>query len=207
MKKLLICMLSALAMLQCATAFAGNYDSTNNQVIVNESAKKTVIIARNTGAVMTDDDIVYVGQADGGFSGASFLIKEQPQVGFYTIILGGDGEKSEKTFFIGSAANLEENFANKIELKALSAIEAEDTQNQEVTKAYVSDNTVTLDNIKSIVVKYGNKYACEEFGTVTSGGGDVKLAVKLEGIPAADKDNVNVWISSTEISTKDLITE
>lgn len=76
MKKLLICMLSALAMLQCATAFAGNYDSTNNQVIVNESAKKTVIIARNTGAVMTDDDIVYVGQADGGFSGASFLIKE-----------------------------------------------------------------------------------------------------------------------------------
>lgn len=76
-----------------------------------------------------------------------------------------------------------------------------------MTKAYVSDNTVTLDNIKSIVVKYGNKYACEEFGTVTSGGGDVKLAVKLEGIPAADKDNVNVWISSTEISTKDLITE
>ena len=207
MKKLLICMLSTLTMLQCATAFAGGYDAGDNKVSVDDSTKKTVIIARNTGVKMTDDDIVYVGQEDSGFSGASFALKENPAVGFYTIILGGDGEKSAKTFFIGSAANLEENFANKIELKALSAIEAEDTQNQEVTKAYVSDNTVTLDNIKSIVVKYGNKYACEEFGTVTSGGGDVKLAVKLEGIPAADKDNVNVWISSTEISTKDLITE
>ena len=209
MKKQVICMLAAAAMLPCATAFAGGYDTGTNSVSVNDVSKKTVIIARNTGVKMTTDDIVYIAQKNyGAFNSASFMIKENPAVGFYTIMLGGDGNAASKNvFFIGSATKIEDNFADKIQLTELQNYEIESEDTSTVTKAYVSAGTVTLDNIKSIVVKYGDKYACEEFGTVTSGGGDVNLAVKLEGIPAANKDNVNVWISSTEISTEDLITE
>jgi hypothetical protein len=91
MKKVLICMLTAAAMLPCATAFAGRYDAGQNAVIVNAGDKQTVIIARNTGLTMTDDDIVYVGQEESGFpaSNAIFKLKDSPATGFYTIMFGG----------------------------------------------------------------------------------------------------------------------
>lgn len=97
-------MLAAAAMLPCATAFAGGYDTAANRVSVDAS-KKTVIIARNTGTAMTDDDIVCIAQSNYGvFDAASFMLKENPAVGFYTIMLGGDGNAATKgTFFIGSA--------------------------------------------------------------------------------------------------------
>ena len=41
MKKQLICMLAAAAMLPCATAFAGGgYDAASNNVTVDESTKR-----------------------------------------------------------------------------------------------------------------------------------------------------------------------
>lgn len=209
MKKVLICMLSALTMLQCATAFAGEYDRVDNNVIVDESTNKTVIIARNTGLTMTDDDIVYVGQEDEGFFGASaiFELKESPAVGFYTIMLGGDNqEATTRTFFIGTEEYLEDNFADRIKLEELEGYAIESEDGTTVTKAYVSQSTIPLQQAKSIVVKYGTQSVCTEFGTVTSGSGDVMLAVKLVGIPK-DTTDVQVWISSTEISTKDLIME
>lgn len=207
MKKQLICMLAAAAMLPGATVFAaGSYDESANTVTINDSTKKTVMIARNTGTTMKTADIVYVGQENNGFSGASFMIKENPAVGFYTIMMGGDGDVTKSTFFIGSTAG----FKDQIKLTALPDYEVKDGNT--VTKAYVSADSVTLDNAKSVVVTYKNEFGndtsvCEELGTVTSGGGNVRLAVKLEGIPADYKDSVNVFISSTEISTKDLITK
>lgn len=208
MKKQLICILAVAAMLPGATVFAaGSYNAAKNTVSIEDSTKKTVMIARNTGAKMTSNDLVYVGQEDDGFSSVSFTLKENLPMGFYTIMLGGDGKAADKkTFFIGKETNLENNFANKIELTALKEIVDTDANNSTVTKAYVSAAAVDLANVKSIVVKVGEQYVCQESDIVTSGPGTVMLAVKLEGIPEGDKDNVNVWISSTEISTKDLIT-
>ena len=207
MKKQLICMLAAAAMLPSATAFAaGSYDADANNVTVNDSSKKTVIIARNTGATMMSDDIVYVGQENEGFSGASaiFKLKAEPAVGFYTIMLGGDGNAATTgTFFIGSA----EQFENRTELKVIDNYEVESEDKTTVTKAYASDTDIELANVKSIVVTYGEKSVCTELGTVTSGGGTAKLAVELKDIPAANKNDVTVWVSSTEISTAALITE
>ena len=208
MKKQLVCILAAAAMLPGATVFAtGSYNPENNEVSINDTTKTTVMIARNTGAKMTSNDLVYVGQEDEGFSNVSFALKENLPVGFYTIMLGGDGKAADKkTFFIGKETNLENNFKNKIELTALKEIVDTDANNSTVTKAYVSSASVELANAKSIVVKVGDRYVCQESDIVTSGPETVMLAVKLEGIPEGDKDNVNVWISSTEISTKDLIT-
>ena len=84
--------------------------------------------------------------------------------------------------------------------------EVESEDKTTVTKAYASEDAIELVNAKSIVVTYGDKSVCTELGTVTSGGGTVKLAVELQDIPAADKDNVTVCVSSTEISTAALIT-
>lgn len=207
MKKQLICMLAAAAMLPGATVFAaGSYDK-DNKVTIDNTDKKTVMIVRNTGAKMKPDDVVYLGQANSGFSGTSaiFALKENPAVGFYTIMLGGDGDVAaeKSTFFIGTA----EDFDDKTELQELEGYVVESEDGKTVTKAYVSQSAIPLQQAKSIVVKDNTKSACTEFGTVTSGDGNVMLAVKLVGIPVANKDNVQVWISSTEISTEGLITE
>ena len=203
-------MLAAAAMLPGATVFAaGNYDVSDNKVTIDNTNKKTVMIVRNTGAPMQPADVVYLGQAHSDFFGTSaiFALKENPAVGFYTIMLGGDSNAAEKsTFFIGTAKNLEDNFANKIKLEELKGYVVESEDGTTVTKAYVSQSAISLQQAKSIVVKYGTQSACTEFGTVTSGSGDVMLAVKLVGIPI-DTTDVQVWISSTKISTKDLIME
>lgn len=206
MKKNLICMLAAVAMLPGATVFAtGSYDASANKVTIDNKDKKTVMIVRNTGATMKHDDVVYLGQANSGFSDTSaiFALKENPAVGFYTIMLGGDSNAAEtSTFFIGT----EKDFADRIELEELEGYVVESEDGKTVTKAYVSQSAIPLQQAKSIVVKDNTKSACTEFGTVTSGSGDVMLAVKLVGIPK-DTTGVQVWISSTEISTKDLIME
>lgn len=202
MKKQLICVLAAAAMLPGATVFAaGSYDPANNNVTVDENAKQTVIIARNTGSKMTDDDIVYVGQNKDGFSAATFMLKKSPAAGVYTIMLGGDGNAvTTGIFFIGNADNFND---NKVELTEIPNYEVESEDGKYVTKAYASDGVIDLANAKSIIVKYGNKSLCTEVGT--GGSGDMKLAVELNGIPIENKENVKVWISSTEVSSEPLI--
>ena len=151
---------------------------------------------------MTDNEIVYVGQEDGGFSGASaiFKLKASPDAGVYTIMLGGDGNLATTgTFFIGNA----DNFSDKIALTEIPNYEVGSEDGKYVTKAYASDGVIDLANAKSIIVKYGDKSVCTEVGTV--GSGSVKLAVELEGIPIENKENVEVWISSTEVSSEPLI--
>lgn len=205
MRKTFICMLSALSMLQCTTSFAaGSYVAAENKVTVNDSTKKTVIVARNTGTKMVDSDIVYVAQSATGFSSANFLLKANPQVGFYTVMLGGDNGTAERgTFFIGTA----DKFSERTALTVIDNYEIESSDKSTVTKAYATAGDIDLAKAKSVVVTYGETSACEELGTVGSGEASATIAVNLAGIPAAYKDNVQVYISSTEISTDALINE
>lgn len=115
-------------------------------------------------------------------------------------MLGGDGNLATTgTFFIGNA----ENFSGRIALTEITNYEVESEDGKYVTKAYASDGVIDLAKAKSIIVKYGDKSVCTEVGTV--GSGDMKLAVELEGIPIENKENVEVWISSTEVSSEPLI--
>lgn len=207
MKKVLVCMLAAASMLSGVTAFAsasGSYDSANNKVILNDSSKKTVIIAKNTGAKMTDNDVVYVGEAKEGFSAASLLLKANPAPGFYTVMLGGDGSQAEKhKIFIGADAML----ADGVRLAEIENYE-ETADGGVVTKAYATNAAIDIAQAKTVVVKYGDsQVVCEDLGTVTSDGGSIMLAVKLTGIPEACKDDVTVAISSATITTSELIVE
>lgn len=204
MKKVLVCMLAAASMLSGVTAFAsGSYDSANNKVILNDSSKKTVIIAKNTGAKMTDNDVVYVGEAKEGFSAASLLLKANPAPGFYTVMLGGDGSQAEKhVIFIGADAML----AGGVQLAEIENYE-ETADGGVVTKAYATDAAIDIAQAKTVVVKYGDSQVCEGLGTVPSGDGSIMLAVKLTDIPEAYKDDVKVAISSATITTSELIVE
>ncbi|MDD6762993.1 MAG: hypothetical protein PUD92_05085 [Clostridiales bacterium] len=204
MKKVLVCMLAAASMLSGVTAFAsGSYDSTNNEVILNDSSKKTVIIAKNTGAKMTDNDVVYVGEAKEGFSAASLLLKANPAPGFYTVMLGGDGSQAEKhKIFIGADAMLEDG----VPLAEIENYE-ETADGGMVTKAYATDAAIDIAQAKTVVVKYGDSQVCEDLDTVTGGDGSIMLAVKLTDIPEAYKDDVRVAISSATITTSELIVE
>lgn len=195
MKKQLICVLAAAMMLPSMTAFAsGSYESETNTVKVEEADKKTVMVVKNTGEKMVKEDVVYIGQDSDGFSsGTSFALKANPTPGFYTIILGGNGSADKKTFFIGDA----EKFADKVQLLELKGYEETATDGT-VTKAYALDNPVDLSKVKSVVVTYGNESVCDSIHT--KGTGEAKFAVKLTGIPLADKDKVEVFVSSTEIS-------
>lgn len=194
--------ISALILMSGMTAMAaGSYVSDNNSVSINEPNSNTVLIAKNTGSAMQSQDIVYVGQNDAGFTnGTSFMLKNDTTLtdGFYTIVLGSaDGKAAKSTnFFIGNVSTY---FAGEgtTELKELANYSVTD-ESGDVTKAYVSDDALTLSEIKTIVVTYDDKtvYSSVDAQTEITGGGSAKIGVKLSGIPAGNADSVKVSISN-----------
>ena len=209
MKKTLVSLLAVFAMLPCASVFAGEYFDDANKVTVTESNKKMVFIAKNTGKPLVKEDVVYVDQDNGGFTEVDFLLKENPDIGFYTILLGGDGECKQRKFFIGKP----EDFTDREKLTELDDYAIESTDKQTVTKAYTSSTAIDLAKAKTIVISYGDKagYIEDKAGyiemdTLTTGAGSVQLAVVISGIPTDAVIN-SVEISSTEICSGDLIFE
>lgn len=202
MKKTLVSLLAVFAMLPCASVFAGEYFDDTNKVTVTESNKKMVFIAKNTGKPLVKEDVVYVDQDNGGFTGVDFLLKKNPDIGFYTILLGGDGECKQRKFFIGKP----ENFTDREKLTELDDYAIESTDKQTVTKAYTSSTAIDLAKAKTIVISYDDKAGYIEMDTLTTGAGSVQLAVVISGIPTDAVIN-SVEISSTEICSGDLIFE
>lgn len=199
-------LLSGVSAMADSTYSSGNQSvtiSNSNEITVNDY--NTVLIAKNTGSKMTPDDIVYVGQNNGGFtSETSFLLNNDAAVltdGFYTIVLGNASDNTTKTanFFIGDASKYFWD-TNTTELTAIknnddSVYEITDTEGN-VTRAYVSANTLSLSNIKTIVVTYGNTTVYSSVGTELSDSADAEIGVKLSGIPK--NTDVKVGISSKE---------
>lgn len=199
MKKFLFCMALTSAVLSGATAMAnGDYSSADNSVTITDAHSTTVIITKKTDTV-TDDDIVYVGQNDNGFSAAtSFLLKESPAVGFYTITLGNQsGAAKSADFVIGSASDV---FTSKKVLTELPDSEVVNEDNT-VTKSFVADEAVAFSDIKTIVVTSDGKsvYSSVNAATELAGDGSAKIGVRISGLTQGS--DVSVYISSDSVPT------
>ncbi|MDD6763513.1 MAG: hypothetical protein PUD92_07800 [Clostridiales bacterium] len=200
MKKVLFCMALTSAVLSGATAMAnGDYSSDNNSVTITDAGSTTVLITKNTGTAMTDDDIVYVGQNDNGFSAAAtFFLKESPAAGFYTITLGNQtGAPKSADFVIGDASDVFTQEATLTELSDSEVVNADNT----VTKSFVSDAPITFSDIKTIVVTCDGKsvYSSVDSDTELSGGGSAQIGVRISGLTQGS--NVSVYISSDSVPT------
>ena len=197
MKKFLFCMALMSVALFGATAMAANeYLPDNNSVTITDAASSTVLITKNTGAAMTDNDIVYVGQNNNGFSAATeFLLKENASDGFYTITLGSQsGTPKSSNFVIGNASAV---FTQAARLTELS--NSEIVSGNEVTRSFVSEVDVPLSNIKTIVVTCDGRsvYSSVNADTEITGSGSAKVGVKISGL--SENSEVSVYISSDPV--------
>lgn len=196
MKKFLFCMALTSAVLSGATAMAnGSYSSADNSVTITDAQSTTVIITKKKASV-NDEDIVYVGQNNSGFSAATkFLLKDNPDAGFYTITLGNQtGAPKSTDFVIGNASDVFTAAANLTELPN-SEVDNGDT----VTKSFVSDD-ISLSDIKTIVVTCNGKSVYSSVtDTELSGSGSAKIGVKISGL--TKNEDVSAYISSVAIPT------
>lgn len=193
MKKSLICIALLASMLSGVTAMAADsYDSDANKVTVSDKGDFKTVIIKNK----STDDIVYVGQNEAGFAGAEFLLKANPANGTYTITMGGNGSAANNVstdFSIINAAAL----TKTAELNG-SKVTAEDN-NGTYTVSFVSDEPINLDNIKAVVVTHKGKSMYTKVGTDLSGAGTAMLGVRILDVPAADINDVSVFVSADDV--------
>lgn len=204
MKKFLFCTALLSVLLLGATAMAdGNYRSDTNSVTITDPQSTTVLIAKKTGTTMKKEDIVYVKQNDSGFSATTeFFLRQSPDAGFYTIMLGNSsGTPKSADFVIGDASDVFTVAGNLTELPN-SAVDNGDT----VTKSFFSGD-LSISDIKTIVVTCDGKsvYSSVNAATELSGDSTAKVGVKISGL--SKTSNVSVYISSVSIPSSGIITQ
>lgn len=181
------------------TAFAGTYDPEKNEVSVDGTGYKTVIITEKNNI----SKIVYVNQAKSDFgASAEFMLKSEPTAGFYTIMLGGSGDIESQDIYIGSADKIGEyaagaNGAAELTLK-FDAVKEED---ETYTLAFATENAVSLDSIKAIIVKVGDTYLVKETETTVTGGGEALVGIQITGVSETQK-NAGLSVYLTPVALK-----
>lgn len=181
------------------TAFAGTYDPEKNEVSVDGTGYKTVIITEKNNI----SKIVYVNQAKSDFgASAEFMLKSEPTAGFYTIMLGGSGDIESQDIYIGSADKIGEyaagaNGAAELTLK-FDAVKEED---ETYTLAFATENAVSLDSIKAIIVKVGDTYLVKETETTVTGGGEALVGIQITGVSEEQK-NAGLSVYLTPVALK-----
>lgn len=193
MKKTIVLAALLAAMSAGTTSFAATeYDSTQKSVSNTEqSSYKTVLISKgNKDDAVTDENIVYVNQADNTFDAAtSFLLKSGVTDGVYTLRFGGStGECVPKEFAIGVGI---EGYDTKLNEKGKVI-----NSNGKYSYGFVtSDSGVSLTNNAIILVKIdGDVLAYPMSNNVTlTGGANVKLGVQIDDIENENTD-VQVFI-------------
>lgn len=186
-KYLVICTVFLIAAMS-TTAFAGTYDTEENNVNLNGTGYKTVLITNNN-----TDEIVYVNQAADSFeASANFLLKENPTAGFYTLMLGGTDDILIEKFFIGSVddATKEENGAIELTKKFDAVKETDGTY----TLAFATESAEDLTGIRSIILKIDEKCLVKEMTTTVMG--EALFGVKITGVSDTDIDKAtSVYLS------------
>lgn len=181
------------------TAFAGTYDPEKNEVSVDGTGYKTVIITEKNNI----SKIVYVNQAKSDFgASAEFMLKSEPTAGFYTIMLGGSGDIESQDIYIGSADKIGEYAASasgaaELTLKFDAVKEEGDTY----TLAFATENAVSLDSIKAIIVKVGDTYLVKETETTVTGGGEALVGIQITGVSEEQK-NAGLSVYLTPVALK-----
>ena len=182
---------------------------------VNTEGYSTVLIAKESDSdTVADNDIVYVNQADDpatGFVDAMvFLLKNNPEIGRYTVTLcKKNGEQTETYFYVGADSNND----NDIYMKRLQNEEPNGDPDESDTTwnigyyAMVSaDDYGDLNSLKvgykdGATLSYGGFSLKEGTYPATSGDGDIYLIFQLNDVPAAYKDSAAVYLSQDSVSS------
>ena len=196
MKKQLICVMAAAAMLAAApAALAADVSykpgTANSVEVTNAADKKTVLITAENGT------IVYVDQASDVFTATEeFMLKNGIDDGKYTVKLGSDtGDAVEKVFYIGMTDSEKD---IKLDKPASGAT------------AKNEDNTVNIGYMatgidgsysKLIVKKNDGNYYGMALGTTltfTNGGA---IGIQINNV-TSEAEIEGVWLSNRDYATE-----
>ena len=191
MKKQLICVMAAAAMLAAApAALAANVSynpGTANSVEVTDATnKKTVLITADGGA------IVYVDQASDVFSATEeFKLKSDAADGKYTVKLGSDtGDVETKDFYIGMT-----NSATDKELKKPETGATVTNADNTVNIGYRADNITGTYNKLIVKKSDGNYYGMDVNTLLTLHGGSV--GIQFNHV-SSEAEIEGVWLTSRD---------
>ena len=179
MKKFFSGIIAAILLCSGTAVFADGveYNSENNAVsVTNASSYKTVIITKNDDE--TDSGIVYVNQTGSGTfeESVNFLLKENPADGDYTVLLGGSVSGTPVTFSFSIATEI---VVTETEAAASFIEESETAGNKNLAFGW---EDVSADQVKTVILKLGEKYYGWEFPTTITGG-DINIGVRITDVP------------------------
>ena len=192
MKKSAIILAAVLTMAAATTAFAetsATYGSENNQVTVGDDINtySTVLITNDR-----SDDIVYVNQESDVFSASmDFLLKNEPDPGEYTVLLGNaSGSTKTAKFVIGSV---------KTQLK-MDRLDEEQSTDGTYKLAFTLTDDISDYNVITVKVgdKMGGFYIDDVFGHVS---GYVNLGLQINNVPMEDKDKIEVYLGTGSLGS------
>lgn len=191
MKKIVIC-LAAVAALSAVPVYAAEttYVTDEKYVSCSEADKyKTVLVLDEA------ESIVYINQEDTGFSSASkFFLSSEPEAGTYTLKLGGGNEANiENKFYIGIDDIYGDVTAGRIGDEGGIVKNEDGTYNI----GYIAD--IPAGAYRSILVKDGDRILGYSINTVTSGDGDIRMGIQINGVPEEKKESLEVSLSARAV--------
>lgn len=196
MKKQLICIMAAAAMLAAAPAALASegvtYDLGKKSVTVDGQDQKKIVLITNS-----DNDIVYVNQADSTFQATDeFLLKNDVTEGTYTIKLGADsGEAVTIPFTIGMS---EASGDVKLTMPTEGG-EATNSDGKTKNIGYTANNV--SGTYKSVIIQKNgdDKYYGITLGTVMTLD-NAAVGIQINGV--SDTTTISkVWLSQRGIAT------
>ena len=172
---------------------------TSDTASVDADGYSTVLIAKDE----ENGEIVYIDQADNVYTGVvPFLVKSDPAVGKYKVMLGSEtGEPYQTYFYVGVDSP---NSADK----AMTRLQNDEGSSTRKIGYYTTVSGNDYDNFTAIKVCYTNKGVLTYGGfpidrwdeTVYSGSGALKLIFQLNDVPEAWSDSISVYLTKDNLS-------
>ena len=205
--KLIGCTAAAAAIFTVASGFAEannsytpNYDPAESRLTVNSDGKSSTAIIYKADSVTdteySDSDVIYMGQASGGF-GASvdFMLKKAPADGLYIVSLGGSGTPDIGYLRIGGMSYENDTAAEPVNRDSY-------TENGETLykKGFSLTSNAEYRSLK--LVENGNIIGGVSLDTPhITGEGSITYGIQIYAIPAQSVDALTVYLSEDEIAT------
>ena len=169
---------------------------TSDSATVNAAGYSTVLIAKDE----ENGEVVYIDQADNKYTAAqSFLLKSDPAVGKYKVMLGSETGEPYQTYFYVGVDSL--NSSDKAMTRLQKEVQNTDETYNIGYYTYLDANDAKT--YKSLKVGYAGdkKYGGFDLsGGNYSGSGDLYLIFQLNDVPPDWKDSVTVFLSPDTVS-------
>ena len=208
--KRIVCLAALTAILSIGvTAFAEDTETftfpaeyiggTSDTASVNAADYSTVLITKDE----ENGEIVYIDQADNVYTGVvPFLVKSDPAVGKYKVMLGSEtGEPYQTYFYVGvDSSNLDD--------KPMTRLQNDEGADKRNIGFFTTVSGDDYDDFAAIKVCYTNKGVLTYGGfpidkwdeTVYSGSGALKLIFQLNDVPEAWSDSISVYLTTDTLS-------